>query len=177
MKTSGRYLEQGAQTKEDIVQHNLGSVNHSCNWEMSLALGNKDVSNLELHRWKNNIHTETCCKVTCLCQMNWLWLCYLAVWQLLSKLRAISSLAHITIRNMKAGLAREDRKLVTLKHDMNYVKRNDRLLLNQQVNHTFFSIEFPWKDQICIWSTTTLNLQGGKKHSLCRVKLGRILQQ
>lgn len=104
--------------------------------------------------------------------MNWLWLCYLAVCQLLSKLGAISSLAHITIRNMKAGLAREERKLVTLKHDMNYVKRKDGLLLNQQVNHTFFSIMFPWKDQICIWSTTTLNLQGEKSILCAESSLG-----
>lgn len=42
----------------------------------------------------------------------------------------------------------------------------------QQVNHTFFSIMFPWKDQICIWSTTTLNLQGEKSILCAESSLG-----
>lgn len=83
------------------------------------------------------------------------------------KLGSRSSLAHITTRNMKADLAREDWKLLTLKHDMNYVKRKDRLLLNQHINHTFPPPCSPEKTKSAFEVPTTLNLQGGKKSLLC----------
>lgn len=120
-------------------------------------------SHLSSLTWQNNIHTETCWKVTYLYQINWLWLCYLAVCQLLSKLGSISSLAHTTTRNMKVDLAREDWRLVTLKHDINYVKRKDRLLLNQHVNHTFPPSCSPEKTKSAFEVPTTFNLQGKKE--------------
>lgn len=84
--------------------------------------------------------------------------------QLSSKLGSISSLAYITTRNIKADLARLKTGNTKAWHELCQEER--QAAFEQARKSHISSIVFPWKDQICIWSTDNFESSGGEKKSV-----------